>query len=145
MGKPLSSDALDTLFRKARSYIGHLERPVSEAQLRQIWELRPHFGQSLSPAVRQQRVQGAGRQARLGQSKEKVLEAPVTATLRMDTKFRRNIRGLPNDYRAYDLINYEAAHRPMVRKLLKRDERPASRASHRQILSKSPPNLERQY
>src|SRR3546814_9760512 len=39
MATKLPDDALDQLFRKARSYNGYLNRPVSENHLREIWDL----------------------------------------------------------------------------------------------------------
>ena len=39
MKQPLSQDALDQLFNNARSYNGYLDKPVTEAQLRAIWDL----------------------------------------------------------------------------------------------------------
>ena len=35
----LPATALDQLFRTARSYNGYHDKPVSESQLHQIWEL----------------------------------------------------------------------------------------------------------
>src|ERR1700676_3866962 len=39
MNQPLSQDALNQLFNNARSYNGYLDKPVTEAQLRAIWDL----------------------------------------------------------------------------------------------------------
>ena len=39
MSEPLPDSALDQLFRAARTYNGFLEKPVSEDQLRAIWDL----------------------------------------------------------------------------------------------------------
>jgi 3-hydroxypropanoate dehydrogenase len=36
---PLNDAAIDQLFRKARTYNGYLNKPVSDAQLNDIWEL----------------------------------------------------------------------------------------------------------
>ncbi len=38
-GTPLSDEALDTIFRSARSYNGWLDKDVNEDQLRAIYEL----------------------------------------------------------------------------------------------------------
>lgn len=35
----LSEDGLDLIFRTARTYNGYLDKPVTESQLRQIWDL----------------------------------------------------------------------------------------------------------
>src|SRR5436309_1450826 len=37
--KPLDDAALDQLFRTARTYNGYTDQPVSEAELRAIWDL----------------------------------------------------------------------------------------------------------
>jgi 3-hydroxypropanoate dehydrogenase len=39
MSEKLSDAALDTIFRTARSYNGYTDQPVSEAELRAIWDL----------------------------------------------------------------------------------------------------------
>ena len=39
MGAKLSDDALDTIFRSARSYNGYTDAPVTEADLHAIWDL----------------------------------------------------------------------------------------------------------
>ena len=39
MHEPVSDAALDTLFREGRTYNHYLDRPVSEDQLRGIWDL----------------------------------------------------------------------------------------------------------
>jgi 3-hydroxypropanoate dehydrogenase len=39
MGKPLTDDALDTLFRDARTFNGYVDEPVTEEDIRAIYEL----------------------------------------------------------------------------------------------------------
>jgi len=39
MGQPLSSEALDTLFRAARSYNGYTDAPFTEADAQAVWDL----------------------------------------------------------------------------------------------------------
>lgn len=39
MGKPLSDDALDTIFRTARTYNGYHDKPVTEDHIHRIYEL----------------------------------------------------------------------------------------------------------
>jgi 3-hydroxypropanoate dehydrogenase len=39
MGEKLSDGALDTIFRTARTYNGYTDEPVTEAEIRQIYEL----------------------------------------------------------------------------------------------------------
>lgn len=93
MAEPLSDAALDTLFRNARSYNGYLDRPVSEDQLRQIWDLMK-FGPT-SANLQPVRIvwcvsdDAKARLAKLvsGNNNDKVLKAPVTAIIAMDTQF----------------------------------------------------------
>lgn len=93
MAEPLSEAGLDTLFRKARSYNGYLDRPVSEEQLRQIWELMK-FGPTSANLFPVRIVwcvsqDAKARLAKLvsGNNNDKVLKAPVTAIIGMDSKF----------------------------------------------------------
>ena len=39
MAAPLSPEGLDLIFRKARTYNGYTDQPVTEAQLHEIWDL----------------------------------------------------------------------------------------------------------
>jgi len=39
MGEPLSDSALDTIFRTARTYNGYTDQPVTEADIRRIYDL----------------------------------------------------------------------------------------------------------
>jgi len=39
MGEPLSDAALDTIFRTARTYNGYTDQPVTEAEIRRIYDL----------------------------------------------------------------------------------------------------------
>jgi 3-hydroxypropanoate dehydrogenase len=39
MGKPLNDDALDTLFRDARTFNGYVDEPVTEEDIRAIYDL----------------------------------------------------------------------------------------------------------
>ena len=39
MAEPLNANALDQLFRTARTYNGYLDRPVTQAQMDAIWDL----------------------------------------------------------------------------------------------------------
>lgn len=93
MSQPLSDEALDRIFRSARSYNGYLDKPVSEDQLRQIWELMkwgPTSGNGM-PARIAWCVSGEAKEklAALASPKnsEKILKAPVTAIIGMDMEF----------------------------------------------------------
>ena len=93
MAEPLSDQSLDQLFRTARSYNGYLDKPVSEDQLRHIWELMKMGPTSanLFPLRIIWCVSDAAKQKLStvvkGNNDEKVLKAPVTAILAMDRKF----------------------------------------------------------
>jgi 3-hydroxypropanoate dehydrogenase len=39
MGTPVSAEALDTLFRTARSYSGWLPKPVADDTIRELYEI----------------------------------------------------------------------------------------------------------
>jgi 3-hydroxypropanoate dehydrogenase len=93
MAEPLSEAGLDSLFRTARSYNGYLDRPVSEEQLRQIWDLMK-FGPTSANLFPVRIVwcvsqDSKERLAKLvsGNNNEKVLKAPITAIIGMDTQF----------------------------------------------------------
>lgn len=93
MAEALSDAALDTLFRKARSYNGYLDKPVTPAQLREIWDLMK-FGPTSANLFPLRIVwcvsdEAKQRLAKLvsGNNNDKVLRAPVTAILAMDTQF----------------------------------------------------------
>ena len=93
MGQPLSDEALDILFRKARTHRAWLDKPVSDETLRQVYDLMklgptsancsparilflrtPEAKQRLLPALSPGNV-------------EKTMTAPVTAILGYDLKF----------------------------------------------------------
>ena len=93
MSDPVNAQALDTLFRNARTYNSWLDKPVSDELLRQLYDqmkwgptsancsparilfLRtPEAKQRLKPALAPPNV-------------EKTMKAPVTAIIAHDTKF----------------------------------------------------------
>lgn len=89
----LSEEALDTLFRAARSHNGWQERPVSEEQLQQIYALmkmgptaantcpaRIHFIKSAEAKERLKPCLAEG-------NVEKCMTAPVVAIIGMDMEF----------------------------------------------------------
>lgn len=89
----LSEEGLDLLFRNARSYNGFLDRPVSEAQLRAIWDLLKMgptsanlFPLRILWCVSQEaKDKLAGLSS--GTNAAKIAKAPVTAILAMDMAF----------------------------------------------------------
>lgn len=93
MSEPLSDSALDQLFRTARTYNGYVDRPVSEDQLRAIWDLMK-FGPTSAnclPARIIWCVSDAAKQKlaplTMPANGEKILKAPVTAIIGMDHQF----------------------------------------------------------
>lgn len=93
MSERISEQVLDKLFRKARSYNGYLDKPVEEAQLREIWDLLKFAPTSAnlaplrivwctSDASKQQLASMAN-----ATNVEKIRSAPVTAILGMDMMF----------------------------------------------------------
>ena len=97
MGTPLSEDALDTIFRSARSYNGWLDKDVSEDQLRAIYDLAKMGPTSAnqqplravwckSPEAKARLAQYAGEKNR-----SKILTAPVCAILAMDIEFHEQL------------------------------------------------------
>ncbi|MET3918448.1 3-hydroxypropanoate dehydrogenase [Variovorax sp. OAS795] len=93
----IPDSALDTLFRQARSHNGWLPRPVSEAQLRQIYELVKWGPTSAncSPMrvvfVRSDEGRERLRPLLSPGNVEKTMTAPVTAILAFDTAFYREL------------------------------------------------------
>ena len=93
MPQPLDAQALDQLFRTARTYPRWQDRPVTEAQLRELYDLT-RFGptsMNASPA-RFVFLQSAAAKERLVPALmegnvAKVREAPVTVILAHDTRF----------------------------------------------------------
>jgi 3-hydroxypropanoate dehydrogenase len=90
---PLGADALDTIFRTARTRNGWTDAPVSEADLRAIYDLvkMGPTSANCSPA-RFVFVASADKRAKLAEmvlpgNKPKVLAAPVTAIIGFDNKF----------------------------------------------------------
>ncbi len=95
--KQLSGDALDQIFREARSYNGWLDRDVSDAQLHGIWDLLKMGPTSANmlPA-RIVWVKSAEAKAKLAAcvsdgNKSKVASAPVTALIGMDIDFHEQL------------------------------------------------------
>ena len=93
MTAKLDDAALDAVFREARSYNGYLDQPVSEDDLHAIWELMkwgPTSANQLparlvwctSPEAKEKLASCAS-----GTNGPKILAAPVTVIIGMDTNF----------------------------------------------------------
>ncbi|QDZ08163.1 malonic semialdehyde reductase [Sphingomonas panacisoli] len=97
MGKPLSDDALDTLFRTARTYNGYTDEPVSQDQLRAIWDLMK-FGPTSANQLPARMVWCVTDEAKAklaacasAQNAPKILAAPVSVVIGMDTNFHEHL------------------------------------------------------
>jgi 3-hydroxypropanoate dehydrogenase len=118
MSEPLSDSALDQLFRTARTYNGYLDKPVSEAQLHAIWDL-VKFGPTSANALPARIVWCVSDEAKqklaalsMPANGEKILSAPVTAIIGMDTEFFEHLPELfPHaDARSWFVGNDALAH-----------------------------------
>ena len=93
MAERISDAALDTLFRKARSYGAFADEPVTDAQLRTIYEIMKHGPTTAnSQPQRVVFVRSAEAKEKLApalssQNRKKTLGAPVVAILAYDMRF----------------------------------------------------------
>ena len=90
---PLSDDALNQLFREARTYNGYLDKPVSQAQLNDIWELMK-FGPTSANCMPARLVWCTSDEAKdklaalsMPANGDKIRKAPVTVIIGMDMEF----------------------------------------------------------
>jgi 3-hydroxypropanoate dehydrogenase len=93
MTKTLDEAGLDLIFRTARSYNGYTDAPVTEADLRAIWDLMkwgPTSANTLPARIvwcttdeAKQKLADCAMEA----NKPKILKAPATAILGMDMEF----------------------------------------------------------
>ena len=97
MSELLSDTALDQLFRQARTYNAFLDQPVSDEQLRRIYELAK-FGPTSanSSPARIVFVKSAEAKAKLGPALdegnyEKTMAAPVTVIIGRDEDFHEKL------------------------------------------------------
>jgi len=113
MPTPLSGDVLDRVFRTARTYNGYNDEPVSEADLRAIWDLLK-WGPTSANQEPLRIVWCTSQEAKeklaqfcSAQNAPKVRKAPVTAILAMDLEFYEKLPKLfPHvDARAWFLGN----------------------------------------
>jgi 3-hydroxypropanoate dehydrogenase len=98
MTQPRLDDvALDAIFRTARSYNGWLDRPVTDAELRTLWELMkwgPTSANQMPARIVWVRTpEGKERLAACcsAQNAPKILAAPVTAVIGMDNDFHEQL------------------------------------------------------
>jgi len=108
----IDSQAFDVLFRAARTQNGFLDRPVTDEQLRQIYDLMK-WGpttQNSQPMrivfVRSQQAKQKLAPALSPGNLDKTMKAPVTAVIAYDTRFYDHLpRTFPNNPAAKN--NYE--------------------------------------
>lgn len=113
MATPLNDEALDRVFRTARTYNGYTDEPVSEGQLRAIWDLLKWGPTSANQSPLRivwcvnQEAKDKLAQSCSAQNAPKVRKAPVTAILAMDMEFYEKLPKLfPHvDARAWFLGN----------------------------------------
>jgi 3-hydroxypropanoate dehydrogenase len=93
MTQPLDAAALDQLFRTARSFNAYVEKPVSVEQMEAIWELLK-FGPTSANCLPARFVWCASQGAKeklaalaMPANATKILSAPVTIIIGMDSKF----------------------------------------------------------
>ncbi|KTE40055.1 MULTISPECIES: malonic semialdehyde reductase [unclassified Sphingopyxis] len=118
MSEPLSNEALDQLFRTARTYNGYVDKPVSEAQLHAIWDL-VKYGPTSANSLPARIVWVTSDEAKeklaalaLPANGDKIRQAPVTAIVGMDLEFYENLPELfPHaDAKPWFNTNPELAH-----------------------------------
>lgn len=97
MGTPLSDEALDTIFRTARTYNGYSDKPVGEDEIKQIYDLlkmgptsanqQPgRFVWCLSQDAKDKLADCAG-----GANPPKIKEAPAAVIIGMDPDFHNEL------------------------------------------------------
>lgn len=97
MSQPLSDAALDQLFRSARSYNGYLDKPVATEQLHAIWDLMK-MGPTSANQLPARLIWCTTDEAKaklaactMPANGEKILKAPVSVIIAMDTEFHENL------------------------------------------------------
>src|SRR5258706_6714381 len=97
MNEKLSDTALDTIFRTARTYTGYTEEPVSETELRAIWDLMK-WGPTSANQMPARLVWCVSQEAKQkladctsAQNAPKIMKAPVSVVIGMDTNFHEHL------------------------------------------------------
>lgn len=97
MSEKLSDAALDTIFRAARTYNGYTDEPVSTAELRAIWDLMK-WGPTSANQLPARLIWCVSDEAKAklaactsAQNAPKILKAPVTVIIGMDTNFHEHL------------------------------------------------------
>lgn len=117
MAKTLDDAGLDLIFREARTYNGYTDRPVTEDQLRAIWDLTKMGPTSAnqSPARIVWCVSDEAKEKLAGLAMEanavKIRKAPVTAIIGMDHEFYEK---LPKLFPHTDARSWFVGNQPLI-------------------------------
>jgi 3-hydroxypropanoate dehydrogenase len=117
MTKTLDDAGLDLIFREARTYNGYTDQPVTEEQLRAIWDLAKMGPTSAnqSPARIVWCVSDEAKAKLAGLSAAanapKILKAPVTAIIGMDYEFYEK---LPTLFPHTDARSWFLGNQPLI-------------------------------
>lgn len=116
---PLNDVALNQLFRDARTYNGYLDKPVSQSQLNDIWELMK-FGPTSANCLPARIIWCTSDAAKaklaalaMPANGEKILKAPVTAIIGMDMEFYEQ---LPELFPHADARSWFAGNNELIEK-----------------------------
>ena len=127
MAEPLNADALDQLFRTARTYNGYLDRPVTQAQMDAIWDLMK-YGPTSANALPARLIWCASADAKqklaaltMPANAEKILQAPVTVIIGMDLEFYEH---LPELFPHADARSWFAGNDAMIEATAMRNSSP---------------------
>jgi 3-hydroxypropanoate dehydrogenase len=114
---PLGAEALDQLFREARSYNGYTDEPVTRDQMDAIWELMK-FGPTSANQLPARLVwcESDDAKARLAahasaNNKAKILAAPITVIIGMDLEFYEL---LPELFPPADARSWFVGNQPLI-------------------------------
>lgn len=107
MGTPLNDEALDTIFRTARTYNGYHDNPVRQDQREQIWDLMK-MGPTSANMLPARLTWCVSEDAKdklaacaMPSNGEKIRAAPATVIIAMDTNFHELLPELfPHDQTA---------------------------------------------
>jgi 3-hydroxypropanoate dehydrogenase len=97
MSSKLSDDALDTIFRTARTYNGYTDQPVSEAEIAAIYDLLKMAPTSANqhPArfvwCMSQDAKDKLAECATGTNGDKIRKAPASVVIGMDENFHENL------------------------------------------------------
>ncbi len=93
VNQPLDDNALDRLFRTARTYYGYLDTPLSNEQLEAVWELMK-FGPTSANCLPARITWCVSQESKdklaalsMESNADKIRKAPATAIIGMDMEF----------------------------------------------------------